>query len=114
MVQIVDYKTYQKEDGEKFYTLVVQGGIEAVKSKETGKTYLTARTTNVSCTFNEIMCKSLVGTELEGIIKKVNVDPYDYNVPGTDELIELTHRYEFISEEEKIIDENFIENEAVL
>lgn len=114
MVQIVDYKTYQKENGEKFHTLVVQGGVEAVKSKETGKSYLTARTTSVSCTFNKFMCESLLGTQLEGFIKKVEVDSYDYTIPGTDEVIELTHRYEFISEEEKIIDENFIENEAVL
>ncbi|TWI01243.1 hypothetical protein IQ05_00816 [Flavobacterium tiangeerense] len=38
MVTIVDYKKYQRENGETFYALEVQGGIESVKSKETEKT----------------------------------------------------------------------------
>ncbi|MFT4832519.1 MAG: hypothetical protein ACI815_002175 [Psychroserpens sp.] len=32
MVTIVDYGTYQKEDRTEFCSLVVQGGVEAVKS----------------------------------------------------------------------------------
>lgn len=114
MVQIVDYKTYEKDNGETFHALVVQGGVEAVVSKETGKTYLTARTASVSCTFNKFMCESLLGTQLEGSIRKVHVDPYDYNIPGSDVSIELSHRYEFISNDEKIIDENLIEEELVM
>ena len=76
MVSIVDYKAFQKENGEKFYSLVVQGGVEAIKSKESGRTYLTAKTTNLACTFNEITCKSLIGTQLPGQIRKVEVEPY--------------------------------------
>ena len=37
MVTIADYKTYQREDGTDFYVLVVQGEVEAVQSKETGR-----------------------------------------------------------------------------
>ena len=37
MVTITGFKTYQKEGGEEFYALEVQGGIEMIKSKETGK-----------------------------------------------------------------------------
>ena len=40
MVRIIDYKTRQKEDGTEFYLLEVQGGIEMVKSKETGLYYM--------------------------------------------------------------------------
>ena len=43
MVRIIDYKTRQKEDGTEFYLLEVQGGIEMVKSKETGLYYATAK-----------------------------------------------------------------------
>ncbi|MFT6797689.1 MAG: hypothetical protein ACJART_002842 [Maribacter sp.] len=44
MVTIVDYRTYLREDGSEFHSLVVQGGAEAVKSKKTDRIYLTART----------------------------------------------------------------------
>ena len=114
MVQIIDYKTYQKEDGDEFFSLVVQGEIEAIKSQETGRTYVTARTTNVSCTFNEAMCKSLIGKQLPGQIKKVEVEPYDYTVPSTGEIVEMTHRYEYISDEESIVEKNVIPADAVI
>ena len=106
MVTIVDYKAYQKEDGEKFYALVVEGDLEAVKSKETGRLYFTAKTANVSCTFGENTCKKLIGTEMPGRIVKVEVDPYEYAIPDTGEIIQLRHRNQYVSEEEAIINEN--------
>ena len=108
MVTIVDYKAFQKENGEKFYSLVVQGGVEAVKSKESGRTYLTAKTTNLACTFNEITCKSLIGTQLPGQIRKVEVEPYDYTDRTTGEIVEMTHRYEYLSDEDAIINDNVL------
>jgi len=113
MVTIIDYKSYQKEDGEKFYGLVVQGGIEAVKSQGTGRTYLTARTARVSCTFNEATCVSLVGTQLTGSIRKVEVDAYEYALPDTGEIVEMNHRFEFVSEEDGIVDDNVVRQEVV-
>lgn len=113
MVTIVDYKAFQKENGEEFYSLVVQGGIEAIKSKETGRTYLTARITNLACTFNEPTCKSLIGTQLPGQIKKVEVEPYDYIDRETGEVIEMTHRYEYLSDEDAIISDNVLKKEEV-
>lgn len=100
MVTITDYKTYQREDGTEFHALVVQGGLETVKSKETNRTYITARTAKVPCTFNELTCESLLGTQLPGNIKKVEVEPYAYLVPETGELLTLNHRYEYMGEEE--------------
>lgn len=99
MVTITDYRTYQKEDGAEFHVLVVQGGVEAVKSKETDRMYLTARTAKVPCTFNQLTCEALLGTQLPGNIVKVEVEPYAYLVPDTGELITLTHRYEFVGEQ---------------
>ena len=113
MVTIVDYKAFQKESGEKFYSLVVQGGVEAIKSKESGRTYLTARTTNLACTFNEITCKALIGTQLPGLIRKVEVDPYEYTNRETGEIVEMTHRFEYLSDEDAIINDNVIKQEAV-
>ncbi len=114
MVKIVDYKTYQREDGTEFYALVVQGGIQAVKSQETNRTYLTMREAKVACTFNEEMCKASIGTELEGRIEKVETEPYEYTVKETGEVLTLTHRYEFINDQEEILRNNLVESEAVV
>jgi len=113
MVQIVGFKTYQNEDGADFNVLVVQGGLEVVKSAQSGRNYITARTTNVSCTFNDVTCKSLVGTKLPGAIKKVETEPYEFTIQETGEVIERTYRYELISEEENIIENNVNKTEEV-
>jgi hypothetical protein len=115
MVTIVDYKTYQKEsDGSEFHSLVVQGGVEAVKSKGTNRTYLTARTARVSCTFNEATCKGLIGTTLPGTVKKVDTDPYEYAIPDSGEIITLNHRFEYMSEEDALIEDNVVEPSLVV
>ncbi len=113
MVKIVDYKTYQTEDGNDFCTLIVQGGLETVKSQETERTYLTARSARVPCTFNETMCKSLIGTDLSGSIQKIEVEPYEYTIEATGEVIELSHRWEYMDEAETIIQKNVVEAEEV-
>jgi len=114
MVKIVDFKTYQKEDGTEFCALKVQGGIEAVKSKQTGKTYLTALSASVPCTFNAETCKSLIGTDFSGSVRKVKSEPYEYVIPATGEIVKLTHRFEYVSEEKGIVQDNVIEKEFVM
>lgn len=114
MVTIVDYKTYKKESGEEFYALEVQGGIEMIRSKETGRNYLTARKTIVSCTFDKATCESLKGTQLEGVIRKVEVEPYTYTIKETGEEMTLSHTYEYVSEEEKVVKDNLVEEEFVV
>jgi uncharacterized protein YdbL (DUF1318 family) len=113
MVLITDYKINTREDGEKFYSLVVQGGVEAIISKETGRTYLTTNSARVSCTFDEAMCKSLIGNSLPGTISKVKVDPYQYTIEATGEIIERNHRYEYMTDEAAIINENVHQEEMV-
>ena len=113
MVTIVDYKTYQSEDGREFCALQSQGGLEAIKSKETGRTYLTAIKSTLSCTFDEATCETLKGTQLPGTIKKVEVEPYEYAVPENGEVITLSHRFEYVGEDETIVMENVMEKELV-
>ena len=113
MVKIVDFKTYEREDKTEFCVLVVQGGVEAVKSKETGKTYFTARKAHVSSTFDEVTCKGLIGTDLPGVVVKKNVDPYEYIAPQTGEVMMLSHRYEYLQEEEGIVNNNVILEEVL-
>lgn len=114
MVTIVDYKNYEREDGKKFNILVVQGGVEAVKSQSTGKTYLTARKARVSSTFDEVTCKMLIGTQLPGEVRKVQTDPYEYTSEDTGEIISLSHRYEYVDTDGKIVNDNIIESELVV
>lgn len=111
MVQIVGYKEFEKEDGEKFYSLVVQGGVEAVVSKVTGNTYLTAKKASVSCTFDEPTCESLIGTNLEGKVTRIEVDPYTYISSETGEETVSTHRYVYMSDEEAVMNEHVIQEE---
>jgi hypothetical protein len=78
MVRIVNYQKRTTEEGKEFFTLELQGGIEVVKSQETGKLYMTARKANMSCTFDELTCQSLIGTELPGSVRKVECEEYSY------------------------------------
>jgi hypothetical protein len=98
MVKIVNYQKRQTEEGKEFFTLELQGGIEMVKSQQTGKFYITARKVSISSTFDEQTCIALMGTELPGIVQKVTCEPYDYLIKETGETITLTHKYEYVEE----------------
>ena len=99
MVRIVNYQKRTTEEGKEFFTLELQGGIEIVKSQETGKSYMTARKASMSCTFDELTCQSLIGTELPGSVKKVVCEEYSYTIKETGELITLSHRFEYVEQE---------------
>jgi len=99
MVRIINFKQYKNEDGELFYVLELQGGIEMVKSQQTQRFYATARKATIPSTFDENTCKSLIGTELPGNIVKVETEPYEYTIQDTGEVIELSHTYEYLPEE---------------
>jgi hypothetical protein len=96
MVRIIDYKTVKTELGKEFNLLVLQGGVEPLVSAKTGRIYLTMRKANVSTTFDEASCKSLIGTELKGSIEKVDCDPYEYTVKETGEIITLKHNWQYV------------------
>lgn len=93
MVQVTGWQKRQKENGESFNILILQGGIEMVKSSTTGKFYATARKTNLVCTFNEAMYESMVGQQLPGTIEKTKCDPYEYSIPGSNETVTLKHTF---------------------
>ncbi|MDW5289453.1 hypothetical protein [Formosa sp. PL04] len=109
MVTIKDFKTIKKENGEVFHALIVQGGVESVKSQKTGRLYFTVRTATVPTTFDEAVCKSILGTQFDGQIKKVMCDPYTYVVESTGELIELKHRWEFVDESLEVLQDHVIQ-----
>ena len=95
MVSIKEVKKAENSMGETFFGLIVQSGAVAVKSKETGHVYFTAKTAFVSTTFDEESAISMIGQEFEGTIKKIETTPYEYTLEETGEVIELSHRWEY-------------------
>jgi hypothetical protein len=96
MVTVKEVKKAENSMGEEFFGLIVQSGVIAVKSKESGRVYFTAKTAFVSTTFDEKTANSLVGVEFEGTIRKVETDPYEFTIEETGEVIELNHRWEYV------------------
>ena len=113
MVSVIGYQSVEKESGEDFLMLVLQGGIEAVKSQATGKMYFTARTVKVPATFDEATCKSLIGSQFEGTIVKVPSDSYEYTIKETGEIVTINHRYEFVTGVDAILKEQVVNSELV-
>ena len=94
MITIVDYKQAINEDGEQFNMLKLQGDVEMVKSKETGRYYATARKTLISSTFDERTCEELIGKKMPGEIQRVSCEPYQYELESG-EVITLEHTWEY-------------------
>lgn len=99
MVRIINYKERQKENGESFFVLELQGGIEMVKSKTTGNFYATAKRAFIPSTFDEQTCSALIGTEMEGKIVKEDCEPFNYVITETGEEITLNHRWVYVTED---------------
>ena len=100
MVRIINYQKRTTEQGKDFFVLELQGGIEMVKSVETGKFYVTARKASIPSTFDEVTCQALIGTELPGKVEKTSCDPYEYTIKDTGEVITLHHTFEYVDEQE--------------
>ena len=114
MVTIKDFKKRETKTGEEFFVLVLQGGITPVKSKETGRMYFTAKTCTVPSTFDEDTCKQIIGQEFPGEIVKVSVEPYEYALPETGEIITLDTRWEYQDTTLQTASANIIEEEEVM
>ncbi|GER58132.1 hypothetical protein ULMA_02400 [Patiriisocius marinus] len=99
MVRIINYKQRDKEDGTSFFVLELQGGIEMVKSQETGNFYATAKRAFIPSTFDEDTCSALIGAEMEGRIFKEECEPFTYLIQDTGEEITLNHRWVYTTDE---------------
>lgn len=113
MVTIIDFAERKNSEGESFYSLIVEGGLEMVKSKSTGKFYATSKRTSLPSTFGEDACKELIGTKIPGTIEKVHCEPYEYTIRQTGEVITLDYRWLFVAEgetiEETVFEGKFVE-----
>ncbi len=112
MVTIIGFNERTNAEGEVFFALTVQGGIDMVASKTTGKFYATARKCSVPSTFDETTCKALIGQQMPGIIKKVPCEPYEYTIKSTGEVITLEHHWEY-SDDAETLEEVVFDGEVV-
>lgn len=99
MVTVIDYVVRNNEDGTTFVTLALQGDLEMVQSKETGKFYATVRKASIVSTLDEASAKQVIGQKLSGSIQKVSCDPYDHTNLKTGEIIRLNYRYRYVPQD---------------
>ncbi len=114
MVKIVSYKERTKEDGSTFHVLEVQGGLEIVQSQSTGSYYATTKKAYIPTTFDQVMCQSFVGKEIEGTIVKEECENYLYVVKETGEELILNHRWVFTPEKKEAVLQKQDNSDALL
>ena len=96
MVTIVGLeKRINKVKNEEFTVMILQGGIEVVESKTTGKPYLTARKTSIPCTFSDKFAETMVGQSLPGVIERKECVPYEFIIPNTKKKVTLHHTFQY-------------------
>ena len=103
MVKVIDYKSRETSEGKAFFVLILQGGIEIIKSMS-GSIYATAKKASLPTTFDSDICKGLIGVEMPGTIEKVPCAPYEYTIQETGEIVTLNHRYEYCEDELPSVD----------
>lgn len=99
MIKIVGYRLSQNSEGKQFVSLEIQGGVEFVQSQQTGRFYATAKKALMASTFDEQIAKELVGSEMPGKVERVACEPYQYQIPNSNETVLLNYRYEYQPEE---------------
>ena len=95
MVTIIDFKKRENSEGEEFGVLILQGGIETVRSKTTNRPYITARKSSVPTTLDENFAKNMIGKELPGTIERLECEPYEFVNPETGKKIKLDYTYQY-------------------
>jgi len=87
MVTIVAVsKKKSSKTNEEFAILHVQGDPEVLKSKTTGRPYLSARKATLPCTLDFSLAKSLIGTTLNGSIELADCNEYEVVLPNGKKL----------------------------
>jgi hypothetical protein len=102
MVTVVNYAVRQSSEGNSFLALMLQGDLEMVQSKETGRFYATARRCSISSTFDEATASLMIGKQIPGTIVKEDCDPYEYVIQETGETVTLQFRYVYSPVEQSV------------
>jgi len=73
MVRIFDVKERISSEGKNFVALILQGGVEFIRSAN-GNLYATAKKASLASTFDLQTSKMLIGQELPGRIEKTECE----------------------------------------
>ena len=99
MVTVKEFCVRTNGLGEQFIALILQGDLVMVQSKRSGKFYATAKSCSITSTYTEEAAALLVGRNIPGSIIKQECDAFDYTIPETGEVIELSHSWVYSPEE---------------
>jgi hypothetical protein len=113
-VKIIDYRKRENKDGEEFFALIIEGGLEMVKSRLTGRYYATSKKASVTSTFDEATCRELIGEKISGSVQKVDCEPYEMTIKDTGEVVTLNHRWIYLKEGETMTEKVFAESEVAM
>ena len=113
MVTVENYHVRATKEGKSFISLELTGDLEMVQSTKNGRFYATMRRCFISSTFNETVAKRMLGKQMPGRIVKEASEPYDYTLPETGEVIQLSHRYGYLPEETHSMMQVQLEKELV-
>ena len=102
MVTIVDVVKRQNREGKEFNALILQGGIELVRSKESGNYYATSKKASITSTLDDATCQNLIGQQIPGSVQRIESEPYEFTNKETGEVLTLTHRWQYVKEGETI------------
>lgn len=97
MIKIIDTVQRENSEGEVFTAFVLLGKLETIISNS-GRKYMSAMKTSIPTTFDEATARSFIGSTLEGEIQRVATEEYDYTVPQTGEVIQISHTYEYVEQ----------------
>lgn len=102
MVTVTNYVVRKTKDERTFISLELSGKVELVQSQDTGKFYATKRRCSIPSTFEEHVARSIIGTQIEGEIVRVESDPYDFTNPKTGEVMTLAYSWAYQPEANKV------------
>ena len=99
MVTIVGIsKKTSSKTNEEFTVLNLQGSPEVLKSRISGKPYLSARKATLPCALDEEFAKLLIGTTLPGDIQEMECKPFDLALP-TGKKIKVSRTFQYVTAE---------------
>jgi hypothetical protein len=114
MVKIIDFKPRISKEGETFFALIIEGGLEMVKSRQTGRYYATSKKASVTSTFDKATCRELIGEKIPGSVQKVDCEPYDMTIKDTGEVVTLSHRWVYLKDGEALTEKVLAESEVAM
>lgn len=96
MVKIIDALTrVNAKTKEEYNVVVLLGNVEVLRSKSSGKPYLSAKKVMMPTTLTSDQAKELIGSELSGNIEKIDCPEYEIKMPGSNKKVKINHTFQF-------------------